>query len=90
MDVSALGARQVGCRCCLGCPLQRRGLPVCRYRAAITEELSRACNVETPAVWRQAKDMLKEEGVEVATDADNGAQAAPSDATEAAVQVCAV
>ena len=68
--------------------MQHVGLPVRRYRAAITEELTRTCKVDLTAVWRQAKEMLKEEGIEVATDAGNGAQTAPSDATEAAVQVC--
>ena len=63
-------------------------MSVCRYRETITEELSRACNLAAPTVWRQAKDMLKEEGIDIAADADNGAQAAAAETPEAAVQVC--
>lgn len=36
----------------------------------ITQQLVEACKLSSKPVWRQAKDMLKEEGMEVA-DADS-------------------
>ena len=60
------------------------GMPACRYRDTITSELSRICKLPTSPVWRQAKDMLKEEGIE--TESDTQQAAAPATAS-ADVQV---
>lgn len=43
-----------------------------RYREVITEQLMQACGTSCRPVWRQSKEMLKEEGIDVAA-ADTGA-----------------
>lgn len=55
-------------------------MSVCRYRETITKELSRICNLPTTPVWRQAKDMLKEEGIELSLDAPQAPEPAKADA----------
>ena len=55
-------------------------MSVCRYRETIAKELSRICKLPTTPVWRQAKDMLKEEGIALALDAPQAPEPAKADA----------
>ena len=56
------------------------GMPACRYRDTITSQLSRICQLPTSPVWRQAKDMLKEEGIETESDVQQAAAPATASA----------
>lgn len=48
-----------------------------RYREVITEQLMQACGSSCQPVWRQSKEMLKEEGIEVAAgDSSNAPEPA--------------
>ena len=53
-------------------PLSSPACPVVRYRGVITEQLMRAFGTSCQPVWRQSKEMLKEEGIEIAA-ADSSA-----------------
>ncbi len=56
-------------------------LHYCRYRDVITQQLQKACGTSHTPVWRQSKDMLLEEGIQVtAQEPDTASVAAPSDA----------
>ncbi len=60
---------------------------VCRYRDVICQQLQRECNTASAPIWRQSKDMLQEEGIEVTPqESDQSGAAAPAPA-EAQVQV---
>ncbi len=53
----------------------------CRYRDVITQQLQKACGTSSAPVWRQSKDMLLEEGIQVtAQESDRASGAAPTDA----------
>lgn len=57
----------------------------CRYRDVIIQQLQTVCGTSSAPVWRQSKDMLSEEGIEIAPQlSDQGSGAAPA---EAQVQV---
>ncbi|DBA75386.1 TPA: hypothetical protein ACH3X1_010650 [Trebouxia sp. C0004] len=52
-----------------------------RYRDVITQQLQKACGTSRAPVWRQSKDMLLEEGIQItAQQSDSASGAAPTDA----------